>query len=114
MSTQRSGWARDPYRGAGGRRRYNALRQFCVKLRRAKILQLMLEENLSFLTRGTQARLAEALGVSESTISRDLKALFAGGLFAPAGVRCFACGARPLADTTTTAMAERLKALDAL
>lgn len=72
MSVQlRPGWAYDPERAAGGRRRYNALRQDRAQLRRMKVTELLCE--LGWLTRGTQARIAELLGVSPATISRDFE-----------------------------------------
>jgi transcriptional antiterminator len=60
-------------RRAGGRRGYNYRRQFCAEYRRLQLSQLW-DKNPP-LMRGMQSRLAEELGVSRSTISRDLKRL---------------------------------------
>lgn len=62
-------------RRAGGRRHYNSMRQFQRELR----LLAILERTHSFLPllhrTGAQKRLAAELGVSASTISRDVKRL---------------------------------------
>ncbi len=58
---------------AGGRRRYNAQRQNLRNQRRNIII--FRTAGLSLDTRGLQAALAEALGVSKATISRDFKAI---------------------------------------
>lgn len=56
-------------RRAGGRRRFNAKRKGLAKQRRRKLAVLILKSN--FQT-GWQRKLAGALKISESTISRDL------------------------------------------
>lgn len=86
MSAQ--GWAEDPERAAGGRRRYNALRRDLAAVRRAKLMALILEDG-GTLARGTQARMARRLGVSEATISRDVVRVFAE--YPPSDARCPIC-----------------------
>lgn len=58
-------------RRAGGRRAYNALRRDLAVCRRADVMNLLLKYGYR---RGVQARIAAVLGVSEATISRDVKA----------------------------------------
>jgi len=70
-------------RRAGGRRAYNALRRDQKLFRRLDASHLLLKYGHS---RGVQARIATVLGVSEATISRDVKAT----LYAPHV--CKACG----------------------
>ena len=78
----------EPGRRRGSpRRRAGDARQFMVNVRRARLATLIQYEGLG---RGQQARLARALGVSTTTISRDIAALFA--LVAP----CPYCGSYPL------------------
>ena len=86
-----AGWARDPFRAAGGRRAYNAQRQFEAKVRRNEIAAFLDDRSISLLSRGTQATLAQHFQVSEATISRDVRGLLGarGG-----GRRCELCGAR--------------------
>jgi hypothetical protein len=57
-------------RRAGGRRRYNLQRQLNAMQRQKEVARLFREFGH---VRGFQAQLARALGVSESTISRDLE-----------------------------------------
>jgi hypothetical protein len=72
------GWAHTSVYGAAGRRRhYNAMRQLHARLRQGKELRYLLDHGLSLTEPGTQRRLAEAFGVHPSTISRDLRAIFA-------------------------------------
>jgi DNA-binding transcriptional ArsR family regulator len=83
------GWsARVPddeaYRRAGGRRRYNAVRQFRAELRLEKVGHL-LRQGLS------RAEIARRLGVHPSTVSRDIRRMFAAGQVR----RCPYCG-KPL------------------
>lgn len=59
-------------RRAGGRRRYNAVRQFLAILRRKRVLDLLRRYGVR---RGVQTRIARELGVNRATICRDLKAL---------------------------------------
>lgn len=66
------------HRRAGGRRHYNSLRQFKALLRRGEVARLSLAWTLAVhdpLRRGRGAWIARQLGVSEATVSRDLKAL---------------------------------------
>ncbi len=76
----RAAWAAptDPEtvaRRAAGRRRYNAMRQFWRELRRLELLERC-PSLLALISRtGVQKRLAAELGVSPSTISRDVKAI---------------------------------------
>jgi hypothetical protein len=71
-------------RRAYGRRRFNAWRTFLANDRRRQVLELLLE--LGGLERGAQSRVAEALGVHRSTISKDLKHLM------PLATPCEGCG----------------------
>lgn len=57
------------HRRAGGRRRYNSVRQLEAHLRRQEVAHGLREYGW---VHGVQARLARELGVSESTISRDV------------------------------------------
>jgi hypothetical protein len=70
-------------RRASGRTRYNRRRQVKAMLRRAKLLrichELSCEGNWSPFRRGEQTRLAAMLGVSRSTICRDMQAIWGGG-----------------------------------
>jgi hypothetical protein len=61
---------------AGGRRRYNTLRRHLKLFRRRDVMELVLKYGHQ---RGVQARIATVLGVSEATISRDIRAT----LYAP-------------------------------
>lgn len=63
-------------RRAGGRRKYNALRQMDAQLRRAEVARLLIDEGFHLRHRGAQARVARRLHVSEATISRDVRAIF--------------------------------------
>ena len=75
MSVQDGGgWARDPIRAAGGRRRYNADRQIRARLRQVEVVKLLLACGGK---RGVNARIARELGVSEATVFRDIKAILA-------------------------------------
>lgn len=73
-------------RRAGGRRRYNALRQQKAHYRRTILRELLFAKGKLFEP-GIQARLARDLGVSRSTICRDMKALLC------EGHPCPCCGA---------------------
>ena len=66
-------------RRAGGRRRINAVRHWGVIQRRAKVFKTVSERGLAGFNRGVRAQIARELGVSRSTISRDVAAIF----FAP-------------------------------
>jgi hypothetical protein len=71
-------------RRAGGRNRYNARRRLDTAIRRIRLLELLKLHRLT--VRGTQARLARELRVSEATVSRDVKALLYSGSI------CHTCG----------------------
>lgn len=60
---------------AAGRRRYNSVRRFRAQLRRIEVLNLI--GTYGGLHRGVQASIARTLGVSQATISRDLRGLLA-------------------------------------
>jgi hypothetical protein len=59
-------------RRAGGRRRYHALRRDLAMVRRSEVAKLVRAYGRQ---RGTQARIARELNVSEATISRDIASL---------------------------------------
>jgi len=63
----------DAYRRAGGRRRVNASRKLKAELRRFRIVLLL-------RTGHSTREMAETLGVSPSTIRRDLNALLGEGV----------------------------------
>ena len=58
---------------AGGRRKYNALRRDRAEFRRIEVADRLVTYGWTY---GVQARIAEELGVSDATITRDLKAIF--------------------------------------
>lgn len=62
-------------RRAAGRRRYNSRRTLEKNLRRQQVLQLL---HLFGKRHGVQTRIARILGVSESTVSRDVDWLLTG------------------------------------
>jgi hypothetical protein len=66
------------------RRRWNAVRRVVAADRRRQVLELV--RALGGLTRGTQSRIAAALGVHRSTICKDLRRLL------PLATPCPACG----------------------
>jgi hypothetical protein len=76
------GWWSEPtstdeaHARAAARRHYNALRREHAQQRRNQVLQLL--GDYGGLHRGVQARIARQLGVSEATISRDLRAVLTG------------------------------------
>lgn len=88
-----NGWARDPIKAAGGRRHYNALRQGRARARQADVIRYLVETETSLMP-GVQRALAQRFNVSESTMSRDLRAIFA----TPSRSlqKCPRCGSRPL------------------
>ena len=104
MSVQQLGWATDPIRAAGGRRRYNAVRQEAARLRRREILQYLADNGMSLIARATQAALARRFGVSQATISRDMVGIY-GPRMCPER-SCPFCGSRAL-DAAGAAMIER-------
>ncbi len=63
-------------RRASGRRRYNADRKLQAQMRRLEVASLMQRWGGGH---GVQARIARHLGVSEATISRDVRALLQEG-----------------------------------
>lgn len=104
MSVQ-GGWANDPVRAAGGRRRYNATRRLNADMRRHAMRLLVIEQGCGLLPRGTQAALARALDVSEATISRDLRGILKAG----PSRSCPLCGARALDEDGETDIALGLR-----
>lgn len=84
MSVTRSGqdwnastdWA-TVCRRAAGRARWNAIRRLLAAVRRCEVARLLSEfaPYYSPLQRGLQVRIARTLGVSEATISRDVRAI---------------------------------------
>ena len=87
------GWARDPIRAAGGRRHINALRQERARARQADIRRWLVATQTS-LAPGVQRALAQRFGVSEATMSRDVRAIFATP--SQALHKCPLCGSRPV------------------
>lgn len=77
------------YRRAGGRRRVNLTRQLHARLRRAEVARLLAD---TAWVRGSQKAIAEHLGVSEATISRDVAAIMR------THVRCPSCFTTYTAD----------------
>jgi len=71
-------------RRAGGRRRYNAWRGFKRAHRHRLVVQLLRQYGM--LKHGVNARIARELGVSKSTITRDVQALL------DSFARCPCCG----------------------
>ena len=67
--------AEEAYRRAGGRRRYHARRRREAEERRARVAELVMRWGW---VEGTQARIARELCVSEATISRDMRRIYAG------------------------------------
>jgi hypothetical protein len=82
-------------RRAGGRRLYNGVRQCRAALRRRELMTIVVRSRLKLLEHGTQARLARQLGVSRSTVCRDMKRIFAE---ARARGRCPFCQTRSFID----------------
>ena len=67
-------------RRAGGRRRYNAMRRRRVDARRLVVAEAVARMGwFAYMARGLRTSLAAQLGVSPSTISRDLRYLLFGG-----------------------------------
>ena len=75
---------------------------FCAELRRYLLLRIVTEEGGSLLARGTQAALARRLGVSQATISRDVRVVLAPR---PEQGRCNLCGARAIDEEGDEAIA---------
>jgi hypothetical protein len=76
-----------------GRRHYNAVRSLRRALRRREVARLLLEysQRSGGLAHGLQARIARELGVSQGTVSRDVRFLLEQGRRACA---CPLCGSR--------------------
>ena len=75
--SNKAAWSRptsadEACRRAGGRRRYNAVRQFQAILRRKTVLELLLKLGHR---RGVQSLIAARLGVHRSTVSKDIAAI---------------------------------------
>ena len=87
MSKGWSDWVADDEAAAraGGRRRYNEVRRVRAQYRRIQVTERLLSDGWTY---GAQARIAEELGVSDATISRDLKAIF------PRAILCPVCACR--------------------
>ena len=67
-------------RRAGGRRRYNAIRQRCAEQRRAAMAEVVNPMGVfALLNRGLAPALARAFGVSRQTAWRDLQYILYGG-----------------------------------
>lgn len=77
-------------RRAGGRRHYNSVRRVRAQLRRLRIARWLGDpENWPLLLRrGWQKELARRLGVSQATVSRDLRAVLATAPACPLCRRC--------------------------
>ena len=86
-------------RRAAGRRRINAQRHYRAERRRAQVLQMVMERG--GLEHGIRAEIARQIGVSRSTVSRDIKAT----LYAPREPR------RSDHGPTTTALIAALEPL---
>jgi len=104
--------ANDPIRAAGGRRRINAQRQMRARLRQADICRWLVATETSLLVPGVQRALADRFGVSEATMSRDLRAIF--GTPSQALHKCPICGSRAIDAAGLEAIeagTERLRSL---
>lgn len=99
------GWADDPINAAGGRRRYNSMRQTRAAMRQAEMIHVLVDNDMSLLTRGTQAALARRFGVSDATASRDLNVILA--MARTGSPSCPLCGSRPLTDEAAEEIAAR-------
>jgi hypothetical protein len=75
-------------RRAGGRRHYNAWRGTLRLQRRCKVSRLL--RTYPLFKRGTVTAIAEVLGVSVATISRDIQAILR------VARPCHCCGAPPI------------------
>jgi hypothetical protein len=97
VNISRQGWAQPTsdtaaHRRAGGRRRYNSIRAARAELRRGRVAALLAAFNFRY---GAQAAIARRLRVSQSTVSRDVRAVLG-----CRPVRCptCGCGCRVLAE----------------
>lgn len=70
-------------RRAGGRRRYNSVRNLQAVMRRMEVINLVNTGSLGLTEWGTQTRVAAALGVSRATVCRDMKRLLEMGQACP-------------------------------
>jgi putative protein kinase ArgK-like GTPase of G3E family len=75
----RSAWSapvsdHEAHRRAGGRAHYNTIRKYRALMRQIEVLRLF-DVYSGFIYR-VQARIARELGVSRSTVSRDVKKIF--------------------------------------
>jgi hypothetical protein len=73
-------------RRASGRRRYNARRQVRATIRRGRIIKIWEAQSPGgwcITAWGSQSQLAEMLGVSRSTICRDVRAMLASNAVLP-------------------------------
>ena len=98
-----AGWANDPIRAAGGRRHYNALRQERARARRADVIHYLLETGTSLMP-GVQRALAQRFHVSEATMSRYIRAIFATPT-SKSHRRCPMCGSLALDPEALEAIA---------
>jgi hypothetical protein len=78
---QRAVWSestssQEAWTRAGGRARYNAIRQLRATVRRHQVAELL--QAAGGISPGVQARIAAKLGVHRSTISRDVRAILRG------------------------------------
>jgi hypothetical protein len=90
---QRTAWSEtvstdEAHARAGGRRRYNTTQQARAAWRRGQVAELLIAAG-GFFVPGMQARIARHLGVSRSTVCRDVQAILR-GLPSP---WCPCCGA---------------------
>jgi len=98
--SSRAGWhaPTDPStvaKRAGGRRRFNAVRQLRAELRRRELRRLIAEMHeageVFLMIHGAQAGFARRLGVHRSTICRDVRRLLRRDLELETARRGFAC-----------------------
>ena len=71
------------HRRAAGRRKYNSVRTFHADMRRVEVEKLFAAYGFAH---GSRSRIARELGVNRSTISRDIRRLWA-----PEGEACPKC-----------------------
>jgi DNA invertase Pin-like site-specific DNA recombinase len=88
MPTAASSWSAptsgsEVHRRAAGRTKYNSVRRFKADLRRVEVQKLFAQYGFA---RGARARIARELGVDRSTVSRDIRRLWA-----PDGETCPTC-----------------------
>jgi DNA invertase Pin-like site-specific DNA recombinase len=88
MPTAASSWSAptstsEAHRRAGGRRKYNSVRRFRADMRRVEVQKLFAEYGFAH---GARSRIARELNVHRSTVSRDVRKLWA-----PEGETCPTC-----------------------